>query len=212
MVSCLFGRTPDGGLDRIPAVRLHRMLTTKEVYVDLVARTESINTRHGGERRTISLLDLKFVAPYSPSDIPSLLHRKTRFTKIRCTYKDGAPVVLLTDYTKDDIHINSESVLGQRSLWADNVINELVKHITPPKPKGQTEVTDARHKKVYETVNAYDLERQPERLQKRLQDLLDPTKNDFTTHRGKIHWPGLPKTADLIQRLLRAYPLDSSML
>jgi hypothetical protein len=132
------------------------------------------------------------------------LHRKTRFTKIRCTYKDGAPVVLLTDYTKDDIHINSESVLGQRSLWADNVINELVKHITPP--KGQTEVTDARHKKVYETVNAYDLEGQPERLQKRLQDLLDPTKNDFTTHRGKIHWPGLPKTADLIQRLLRAYP------
>jgi hypothetical protein len=95
-------------------------------------------------------------------------------------------------------------VLGQRSLWADNVINELVKHITPP--KGQTEVTDARHKKVYETVNAYDLEGQPERLQKRLQDLLDPTKNDFTTHRGKIHWPGLPKTADLIQRLLRAYP------
>ena len=34
---------------------------------------------------------------------------------------------------------------------ADNVINELVKHITPP--KGQTEVPDARHKKVYETVN-----------------------------------------------------------
>ena len=82
-------------------------------------------------------------------------------------------------------------MLGQRSLWADNVINELVKHITPP--KGQTEVPDARHKKVYETVNAYDLERQPERLQKRLQDLLDPTRMTLLPIGVKSIGPGCPK-------------------
>ena len=40
MVSCLFGRTPDGRLEGSPAVLLHRKLATWGVYVDLVARTE----------------------------------------------------------------------------------------------------------------------------------------------------------------------------
>jgi hypothetical protein len=205
MVCCLFGRTTNGLLDNsCPAVRLHRTLAAKKVYVDLVARTESIYTRHGGERRTISLLDLKFVAPSSsPSDRGLLLHRKTQFSKIRCTYESGAEVVLLKDYSSEDIPwINSESSQGKRILWADYVINELVKHITPP--SGQTQVTDERHKKVYETVNAYDVERQPERLKKRLEDLLKQA--DFTTHRDTIHWPGLPKTAGLITKLVGSYP------
>jgi hypothetical protein len=46
----------------------------------------------------------------------------------------------------------------------------------------------------------------PGALKEGLDALLDPEKTDFTTHRDKIHWPGLPKTAGLITNLLRAYP------
>ena len=73
-------------------------------------------------------------------------------------------------------------------------------------PGGQTEVTDARHKKVYDTVKWYDVWNDPVGLKKRLENLVDPEKTDFTTHRDKIHLPGLPKTAGLITNLLRAYP------
>jgi hypothetical protein len=136
-----------------------------------------------------------------------LMRRKTQFTKIRCTYRDGAAVVLLRDYNAGEggeIHINSESLQGRRILWADYVMNELVKHITPP--KGQTEVTDDRHKKVYEVVERYDAFRNPVTLRDGLVDLLDPKKTDFATHRKKVHWFGLPKTAGLITDLVRQYP------
>jgi hypothetical protein len=157
MVSCLFGRTPDGGLDRCPAVLLHRKLAAKEVYVDLVARTEKVATRDDG-RKTISLLEANIDA--LKYDVRSWAHRKTQFTKIRCTYQHRAAVVMLRDYYSPEApYINSEDLLGRRILWADNVINELVKHITPP--RGQTEVTDARHKKVYNTVLRYDRTRNP---------------------------------------------------
>ena len=114
-------------------------------------------------------------------------------------------VVLIRDYDRGEgFHINSESLEGRRILWADNVINKLVEHITPP--GGQTEVTDARHKKVYDRVKWYDVWNDPVGLKKRLENLVDPEKTDFTTHRDKIHLPGLPKTAGLITNLLRAYP------
>jgi len=151
MVSCLFGRTPDGGLDRCPAVLLHRKLAAKEVYVDLVARTESMAARSIG-RKTISLLDLNIDGLKGVKHVTGLARRKTQFTKIRCTYQGDAAVVGLRDYDRgDDVYINSESLEGQRILWADNVINELVKHITPP--RGQTEVTDADIKKCTKRSN-----------------------------------------------------------
>src|SRR5580704_15904384 len=100
---------------------------------------------------------------------------KTQFTKIRCTYRSGAAVVLLRDYDKGgDAYINSTDLLGRQSLWADNVINELVKHITPP--DGKTEVTDPRHKELYEAVRSYDASRDPVWLKGRLEHL----KTDFS--------------------------------
>jgi hypothetical protein len=202
MVSCLFGRTTNGLLDeRCPAVRLHRALTAKKIYVDLVARTESINTRYGGRRLTASVPDLKLVAP-SSSDIPSLLHAKTQFSKIRCTYQEsGGPVVLLRDYESEETpYINSQGSQGKRIVWADYVVNELVKYITPT--GGETEVTDDRRKQVFATVKTYDSERDPVRFKERLERL----KTDIGTHRKKLHWPGLPRTAKLITKLLEQYP------
>jgi hypothetical protein len=134
---------------------------------------------------------------------------KTQFTKIRCTYRSGAAVVLLRDYDKGgDAYINSTDLLGRQSLWADNVINELVKHITPP--DGKTEVTDPRHKELYEAVRSYDASRDPVWLKGRLEHL----KTDFSTHRKTLSkaipttiW--MPKTADMITDLLSAYPRAS---
>jgi hypothetical protein len=137
---------------------------------------------------------------------------RAQFTKIRCTYRSGAAVVLIRDYDKGEgIHINSENREGRRILWADNVINELVKYITPP--SGQTEVTDARHKTLYQTLAWYDTARDPEGLKARMEALIsraggdDPAKN-FLKDRGigKLIPFRLPKTAQLIERLLRAYP------
>jgi len=204
MVSCLFGRTPDGGLQGCPAVRLHQELTTWHVYVDVVARTESIVATAIG-RQTISPLNDKINVPVY-GKIPIFYNRKTQFSKIRCTYRSGVPVVLIKDYyNRDEPCINSESVEGRRILWADNVINELVKYIQPP--KGQTEVTDARHAKLCNLVIWYDNFHRPDVLRQKMEDLVP----EFTSHRDFLSqavptfiW--LPRTAKLIKTLLNAYP------
>jgi hypothetical protein len=241
MVSCLFGRISSAGLAECPAVLLHRELCSWQVYVDLVARTEYVAARATG-RVTMSLrhgkIDkLKYdklfqeTSKLDPNDYVDDYHRRknlaemqqmvkswqrhqAQFTKIRCTYRNDAAVVLIRDYKKeaDDIHINSESREGRRILWADNVINELVKYITPP--SGQTEVTDARHKTLYQTLEWYDTARDPEGLKAKMEVLIsgaggdDPAKK-FLKDRGigKLIPFRLPKTALLIQELLRAYPL-----
>jgi hypothetical protein len=216
MVSCLFGRTPDGGLDGVPAVRLHRKLAAEEVYVDLVARTEEVAHKALGDgasgRITISLLSqnidlLKInklirenrISALTTRDTATLKNsyrRKAQFTKIRCTYKSGAAVVLIRDYDRD-MHIDSDSLNGRRILWADNVTNQLVKYITPP--SGQTKVTDERHKILYMTVKDYDEQCDPERLFDMLALLIRKPKIGITSHSD---------TVVLIKKLLSAYPRD----
>jgi hypothetical protein len=216
MVSCLFGRTPDSSLGGCPAVRLHQQLLTWHIYVDLVARTESIFAMATG-RHTASLLNYSVNVPIYGKR-PKFYIRKTQFSKIRCTYRNGVPVVLIIDYiNKDEPYINSQSLEGRRILWADKVINELVKYIQPP--KGQTEVTDTRHAKLRDLVTWYDMFRKPEGLRQKLADLLP----EFSSHRGfgldvlptaistqisttiSTHI-ALPKTVQLIKTLLSTYP------
>jgi hypothetical protein len=195
MVACLFGRI-SSSLKECPAVRLHKALAAKGVYVDLVARTEKVVNRPMG-RLTISLRQSEIDALKSES---LFAFRKTQFTKIRCTYQNGAAVVLIRDY-EDDVHINSDSMQGQRILWADNVINKLVEYITPR--SGQTKVTDDRHKTLYTTVKFYDDKRDPERLFKMLQILIRDPRCGITTH---------PETADLIKKQLSAYPSEGRLV
>jgi hypothetical protein len=221
MFSCFFGRTPDGGLDGCPAVRLHKMLAAKRVYVDLVARTEWLAAKPSGrvtmsprhlyidglkyrkhledaEREEIDTLQEWHKEQASNMKPESWKRRKTQFTKIRCTYQGHSPVVGIRDYQGEELYINSEDLPARRILWADNVINQLVEYIAPP--SGQ--ITDERHKKVYETVKLYDEKRNPELLREKMQTLIP----EFSSHRAWIHKPGLPKTAALIERLLREYP------
>ena len=211
MVSCLFGRISSDGLAECPAVRLHKMLAAKKVYVDLVARTERVAAKPIG-RVTMSLrhshidqlkIDKlnreKRLHELTTEDLATVRRwfgQKTQFTKIRCTYRSDAAVVLIRDYKAgEDMHINSDSLEGRRILWADNVINILVEYITPT--GGQTEVTDARHQILYRRVRMYDDARDPGAIYKSLQALTDSTQRiNFTTD------PSLP----LIKTLLSAYP------
>ena len=214
MASCLFGRISSAGLAECPAVRLHAALATKEVYVDLVARTEYVAAKDIGRvtmslrHRNIDQLKIDKLVREGRKDeltyedlatVRSWVRQKTKFTKVRCTYRSGAPVVLIRDYDKGgDVHINSDSTEGRRILWADNVINELVEYITPP--SGQTKVTDARHKILYRTVEVYDEMRDPDALFKLLRAL--DLKSEIATH---------SETAGLIKKLLSAYPSEGRL-
>jgi hypothetical protein len=203
MVSCLFGRTPVGGLGQCPAVRLHLELCRENVYVDLVACTESIVAKAIG-RTTISRLNESInELMYGKRDI--YCKQKTQFSKIRCTYQGGVPVVLIKNYYSGDVpYINSESPEGKRILWADNVVNEIVKYIKPSKGvfSRKIEITAARDEKLYNLLTAYDTPRDPQVLKQGMENLLP----EFSIHRDRIHGSGLPKTAELITNLLRTYP------
>jgi hypothetical protein len=214
MFSCSFGRTPDGGLAKCPAVRLHKMLAAKEVYVDLVARTEWLAAKPSGrvtmspQHRQIDALEyIKYLQDGQKQKaltmapvVESWKRRKTQFTKIRCTYRSGAAVVLIRDYDKGaGIHINSESLQGRCILWADNVINELVEYIRPP-----TEVADAQYKILYQAVKWYDATRDPGAFYQSL--LLAIPNLSISRTKEKINFTTHRNTALLIKRLLKAYP------
>jgi hypothetical protein len=207
MVSCLFGRTPDGRVDGSPAVCLHRKLCAWDIYVDLVARTESVLCMATG-RQTVSALDHKINVPIYGKK-PRFYKAKTQFSKIRCTYRDGAPVVLLKDYEADS-YIESDSRQGRRILWADNVVNEFVNYIQPAR---DGEVTDVRQQTLHDLVVWYDNFHNPEVLKQKMDELISgqgggPGK-DFTTDRGIgiLNPFRLPKTARLVKRLIDAYPV-----
>src|SRR5262245_50111429 len=53
MISCLFGRSPDGLANTSSAAKLHQALINKGVFVDLVARTETVTTTEDG-RKTLT--------------------------------------------------------------------------------------------------------------------------------------------------------------
>ena len=205
MVSCLFGRTPVGGLGQCPAVRLHLELCRRHVYVDLVARTESVNSKAIG-RTTISPRIQSIEEPISGIELNVNRVRKTPFSKIRCTYGNFSPIVEIRTYNhpmfRDEPYINSESREGKRILWADIVVDEIVKYITPSRVAGKMQkITDAKHQKLYDLLIAYEPLRLPEQLKGGMERLMP----ELSIHRG-IHGFGLPKTAELIRNLLRTYP------
>jgi hypothetical protein len=198
MISCLFGRTTDGSLEHCPAVRLHKQLTIRNVYVDLVARTEIINTT-SGVHKSKTLLDYKMKVMAS--------NPKNRFSKIRGTYLNGAPVVLLRDYwAEDNLHINSETLEGERILWADHVVNKFVDYIQPSiKSSGFMQVADAREKELHDLVFRYDQLRDPADLKGRMEAVRDKI-SDHRSLWGKATSTKLPRTARLITDLLSKYP------
>jgi hypothetical protein len=206
MVSCLFGRTPVGGLGQCPATNLHLELCRRLVYVDLVARTETIVADTEG-RTTIFQLN-ESIDELMEGRLKKFQHLKTPFSKILCTYQAGLPVVLIRAYDHplggDEPYINSDSRDGRRILWADNVVNEIVKYIKPSKGllSRKIEITDDRHKQLYGILKLYGDLRMPEFLKDQMVALIPA----FSIHRDRIHGSGLPKTAQLITNLLATYP------
>jgi hypothetical protein len=214
MISCLFGRTPDGRMDTSPAAKLHRQLASWNTYVNLVARTESIVCTKTG-RQTISAINHYLFEKYvEKNQRHKFFKPKVQYSKILCTFNNGAPVVLLREYDAGpDRYTAGDSAVAQRSLWADYVVNELIKHIHLTATKRGMEVVDVREQKLRDLVYWYDTFHSPPLLKTKMEALLDgqggDVATDFTIHRNpvsKIFSSELPKTAKLIQDLLKEYP------
>jgi hypothetical protein len=212
MISCLFGRTPDGSSDTAPAVKLHRDLCTRGVYVDLVARTESIVCMDQG-RQTLS--------PFSNTYVDDAhkgrgVMRKAQFSKIRCTFQGNTAIVQLRAYAAgDDVYIQADGQDGRRALWADYAVNEIMKSIHVKKTNGDIITGDVRERALKELLEKYDAIRTPIFLKTLLEKLVDGSGNtvetNFKTHRdfgeekARQHFQGCSLIASQRSSLVRRY-------
>jgi hypothetical protein len=203
MIACQFGRTPDGSMDSCPAVILHRKLADKGVYVELVARTESINYIENAKgRQTVSLINE--ARAKSMGQRPDRYKGRKQYTKILCTFVRGAgPVVVLKSYQESADDLPVDAIEGRRILWAENVVNEFVKYIKFSKTG---EVNDVRQHKMWDLVRCFDNSRNPKLLKEEMEKVLSGKgvgdRENFTTH-----WLyRLPEEGQLVENLLRKYP------
>ena len=214
MISCLFGRTADGAAGNTPAARLHQGLMQKGVFVDLIARTESIVATKTG-RRTISILDHK-VSEQNFGRILRFYKAKMPNTKVLHSYQDGAGISQVATYTNDH-YIDHTSLEGRRILWADYAVNRIVDNIhlkaTGLFRTGEKAVTDQREKVLQQAVEYYDQARNPEMFHNKLQRLVDgsggpeDSNANFLIHRNLAGALGdsLPQKAGLLLELLAEY-------
>ncbi|MGS0743818.1 hypothetical protein ACVBEF_18680 [Glaciimonas sp. GG7] len=215
MVSCLFGRTSDGSATSTPAAKLHEGLATAGVFVDLVARTESIMAMPEG-RTTLSELSGKISIPVHGSP-KSFIIPKAAYTKMLYTYFDNARVIKMAAYDPSDTFIETSTLDGRRILWADYAVTQLVdtlqlKHGGLRKQE-PLDVIDEREKVFVQILTRYDTRRNPEELKQSLQTLVDgdghQTSTNFNLHRNffsKVFSSALPKKSVLINELLTMYP------
>jgi hypothetical protein len=91
MISCLFGRTADGKATSTPAAKPHEGLADWDVFVDLVARTESIVATQEG-RKTISLLNHEVYEP-TYGRLPKFYQPKVPYSKVLHTFNGDARVI-----------------------------------------------------------------------------------------------------------------------
>ncbi|MCD9033577.1 hypothetical protein LDO32_17835 [Luteimonas sp. Y-2-2-4F] len=215
MVSCLFGRTPDGRAGSSPAAKLHEGLSDWDVFVDLVARTEAITVLPDG-RRTSSQLTHRVLEPVFGRQERFLLP-KVPYTKVLFTYAGEARVSRFAAYDRHDTYIETSTLDGRRQLWADYCIDQIARIIhvkgTGPFGRGPRDVVDARELELRRLVEWYDVARAPGRLVERLEALVDGSGDSETTN-FLIHRNPLsaivsgepPKKAALILQLLASYP------
>ncbi|MFC3651511.1 hypothetical protein ACFONN_08170 [Dyella humi] len=216
MLSCLFGRTPDGRANSSPAAKLHDGLADWDVFVDLVARTESIVCTRNG-RTTISQLNHRVYEPVYGKSLNFLLP-KAPYTKVLFTYAGDARVMRIAAYDKDDTYIEASTLDGRRIMWADYTVDQLVQTIkvkgTGWLGKGPKDVTDEREKVLQDIVTWFGVVHSPAGLKGKLEALVDGSGDSETTnfllHRNPITAAtssSVPKKAGLIQDLLAVYPV-----
>jgi len=215
MVSCLFGRSADGVAISSPAAKLHQGLADRDVFVDVVARTESVVAMDDG-RNTVSILNHEVYEPEFGRQ-RKFIERKIPFTKVLHTYREGARVVSFASYDQDSTYLDSATLHGRRVLWADQAVRELVRHIhlkgTGFLGKGPKEVTDERQRVLRDIVATHDGLRNPAILKAKLEALVDGTGTDtrtnFLLHRNlfsKLTSSDKPATAVVVENVLRTYP------
>jgi len=209
MISCLFGRTPDGTSGSSPAAKLHGELRARGVYVDLVARTECITATEGG-RQTISALNHKIFEPIY-GKLSRFYISKAAHSKIRWTYCDGQRVMRIATYDNHGTQVDGDSLLGRRLLWADFVVNELIELIHLK--KGGKGVTDKREIVLKDLIVWYDTVQNPVQLKGKISAIVDGTgdtySDNFIKHRNFISaWfsSELPQKAQALILLLNKYP------
>ncbi|RUL76685.1 hypothetical protein [Dyella choica] len=215
MISCLFGRTPDGRANTSPAAKLHDGLTDWDVFVDLVARTESIIATPDG-RRTNSQLSHRAYEPVY-GRLERFFLPKVPYTKVLFTFNGDARVMRFAAYDPGDNYIEATTLDGRRILWADYSVDQIVQTIqlkgTGLLGTGPKDVTDEREKKLRDIITWYDTMRNPTRLKEKLEELVDGSGDDessnFLKHRNLVSAAfssSTPAKAKLIQDLLAAYP------
>jgi hypothetical protein len=215
MVSCLFGRSADGVAISSPAAKLHQGLAERDVFVDLVARTESVVVLNDG-RNTVSILNHEVYEPEFGRQL-KFMQRKVPFTKVLHTYREGARVVSFASYDEHSTYLDTATLEGRRVLWADQAVRELVRHIqlkgTGLLGKGPKEVTDERQRVLRDIVATYDAVRNPALLKMKLERLVDgtgtDTRSNFLLHRNvfsQLTSSAKPTTALLVEGVLRSYP------
>lgn len=214
MIACEFGRTPDGSVGSSSAEVLHRKLADKGVYVELVARTESINhiVKDGDPiidsgRQTISPVNEKFHK--SKNERPSRYKPQRSYTKILCYFPAGGnSSAVLKSYSGTYLAISADHLKGRQFLWAENVVNELVKYINFSNGK----VEDERQNKMWEIVRSFDTSRDPEVLKREMEKVVsgegDDVRENFTIYPWGDGWFSSlsAKPALLINDLLSKYP------
>lgn len=211
MISCLFGRSANGTA-LCPAVKLHMALTAKKIYVDLVARTESIHATDKGRYTSAPVHTDVFGKIYDNKH--KFAGPKSDFTKLLCTFKDGHRGQGLVGYSKDDVYIETSTREGRRLTWADHACDQMVSRIKLVKTAdGGLSISDSRQDTFRQLCETYATLRNPERLKKDLADLVagrgdDPAKN-FLIHRGKLSSivsMSEPDSAVFVRELLRTWP------
>lgn len=215
MVSCLFGRTPDGRANTSPAAKLHDGLTDWDVFVDLVARTESIVATPTG-RMTNSQLSHRVYEPVY-GRLPRFFLPKVPYTKVLFTFNGDARVMRFAAYDPGDTYIEASTLDGRRILWADYTVDQIVQMIhlkgTGILGTGAKDVTDKREQVLRDIATGYDTLRNPQLLKLRLEALVDGTgdseSNNFLKHRNLISAAvssSAPAKALRIRDFLAAYP------
>lgn len=217
LISCLFGRTPDGRVNSSPAAKLHDGLTDWDVFVDLVARTESIIATPTG-RMTNSQLSHRVYEPVY-GRLPKFFLPKVPYTKVLFTFNGEARVMRFAAYDHGDTYIEASTLDGRRILWADYTVDQLVQMLhlkgTGFLGTGSKDVTDAREKVLKTIVTWYDAMRDPAGLKAKLEALVDGSGEDdssnFLKHRNLLSAASsssAPAKATRIQEFLAAYPMS----
>jgi hypothetical protein len=110
MIACRFGRTPDGTADKIPAVMLHQKLFQRRLYVEVEARTESINIfrktdetdKLKAPRRTMGISTEK--KEESAGKAYSYTPQR-QYTKLLCTCVQGSAIAKFKSYDAQNADI-----------------------------------------------------------------------------------------------------------